>query len=237
MKPLYLSETIRQTLPDAIRPGGLKLTRRVLELIDCKGKQIVDAGCGTAISLSLFFDKGATGIGFDTNTELLQQAKKRAVPAFCCTMDKIALLAESCDVVLSECAWNLSDKARSLTEFYRILRPGGMLVLSDIYTRGESPETWPVPCCFASATSLEFVVEYVEEAGFNVIITEDYTHLLQTTAAEFVFAYGSLEGFWESITGDHNTAKMACSAGKRSRPGLFLLLAKKPAILDQITSL
>jgi hypothetical protein len=70
------------------------------------------------------------------------------------------------------------------------------------------------------------VVEQVGTAGFEVELVEDHSALLKRTAADFVFRYGSLQGFWEAVTGDAKLAESACDASRASRPGLFLLLAR-----------
>ena len=78
MKALYLSSPVREVLPAAIRPGGLKLTRRLMELVDVTGRTVVDAGCGTAVSLSLLREGGAGKLcGIDLQMDLLREAHKR----------------------------------------------------------------------------------------------------------------------------------------------------------------
>lgn len=134
-------------------------------------------------------------------------------------------------MVICECVWNLTDRRRVLDEFARTIRPGGYLALSDIYARsGGSSEqcgTWPVPCCFSQATNLGAVSEMIVSAGFEISVLEDHTRLLNHAAAKFVFTHGSLQAFWQAVTGDTDLATAACDAAAATRPGLFLLIARR----------
>jgi len=84
-----------------------------------------------------------------------------------------------------------------------------------------------MPCCFSQATDLQSIEGMISAAGFTVCTVEDHTRHLNQTAAEFVFAYGSLHGFWQAVTGDSVLAAAACAAAQYTRPGLFLLIARK----------
>lgn len=223
---LYTSTPVRAFLGQTLRPGGTELTKRLLELAAVRpGNTVLDAGCGCGATLILLEKLGARGIGLDMNAAFLREAPEgRVVRA---DVSHLPLSPASLDLIICECAWNLTDKARSMAEFFRVLRPGGLLALSDIFTRGEKNEAWPVRCCFAQATDLGTVVEHVVEAGFTLDLLEDHSPLLARTAAEFVFRHGSLHGFWQAVTGDADLAQAACRAAHAARPGLFLLMARR----------
>jgi hypothetical protein len=67
----------------------------------------------------------------------------------------------------------------------------------------------------------------VMSAGFEILTLEDHSRLLKQTAAEFVFAHGSLQGFWQAVLGDSERADAVCAAAMATRPGLFLLTAQR----------
>ena len=224
---LYASAPVRTALGGALRPGGTALTHRLLQLAaPAPGSRVLDAGCGCGATLGMLRAHGAAALGLDLNAGFLQEAggEGHAVGR----ADLAALpLGDGClDMVVCECAWNLTSKKRTLAEFRRVLRPGGRLALADIYARGYRTGDWPLRCCFAQATDLQTVLDDVAAAGFEVEVIEDHTPLLKKTAADFVFRYGSLHGFWQAVTGDHGLAAMACQASRESKPGLFLLLAR-----------
>lgn len=223
---LYASAPVRATLGRALRPGGEKLTRRMLELAGpLQGALVLDAGCGCGASLALLEGCGARAVGLDLNAGFLRESRDRKLKVARADLAYLPLPAGCLDLVLCECAWNLTDKERVLAEFMRVLRPGGVLALADIYARGYRAGEWPVRCCFAQATDLQTVMEQVSGAGFEIDVVEDHTELLKKTAADFVFRHGSLYGFWQAVTGDPDLATAACEASRATRPGLFLMMA------------
>ena len=222
---LYASVPVRATLGRALRPGGEKLTRRMLELMGpLQGALVLDAGCGCGASLALLEEHGARAVGLDLNAGFLRESWERKLKVARADLAHLPLPDGCLDLVLCECAWNLTDKEQVLAEFLRVLRPGGMLALADIYARGYRAGEWPVRCCFAQATDLQTVMDQVTGAGFEIDVVEDHTELLKKTAADFVFRHGSLHGFWQAVTGDPDLAQMACDASRVSKPGLFLLM-------------
>jgi SAM-dependent methyltransferase len=203
----------------------------MLARLDPRPQQlVVDAGCGTGATLELLQKRGVRrAIGFDLHPELIQTARKKGVSVLRADLVAQPLATGTVDMVLSECAWNLTDKRQTLAECARILKPGGLLAISDIYLRslpgaGEQ-NCWPEQSCFFQATDIQAVRDLVIEAGFNIVTLEDHSRLLTQAAAEFVFAHGSLQGFWQSIFGDEKSAKKVCSLSASVRPGLFLLIA------------
>ncbi len=232
MKPLYLSTPVRNMLGSRLRPGGEVLTRRIIELTAPEAAdRILDAGCGAGTSMALLQEHGVGSvIGLDLHPGLLREAMQEGRQVAQADLAHLPLPDGCLDMVLAECVWNLTDRSRVLSEFARVLRPGGQLALSDIYSRSAAPQnlsrTWPVACCFSQATDLTSVQNLVARAGFEIIIVEDHTKLLNQTAGEFVFAHGSLQAFWQAVTGDAHQASAACTAAAASRPGLFLLIAR-----------
>ena len=222
---LFASAPVRASLGRALRPGGEKLTRRMLELAGpLQGGLALDAGCGCGASLALLEQHGARAVGLDLNAAFLRESSGRKLKVARADLAHLPLPDGCLDLVLCECVWNLTDKERVLAEFMRVLRPGGMLALADIYARGYRAGEWPVRCCFAQATDLQTVMEQVAGAGFEIDVVEDHTESLKKTAADFVFRHGSLYGFWQAVTGDPVLAQMACDASRVSKPGLFLLM-------------
>lgn len=233
MKPLYLADSVREVLGKSLRPGGEALTRRMMELAcPASGELLLDAGCGAGTSMMLLRkNETCRVVGIDFDQGLATEAQSNGLSVAQADMAQLPLLSDTVDTVLCECAWNLTDKQQALAEFFRVLRPGGLLALSDIYLRHPGNEkgksAWPNQSCFFQATDLSTVREMVSRAGFEILQLEDHSLLLKRTAAEFVFAHGSLQGFWEAVMGDRQRAKAACTASAATRPGLFLLIGKR----------
>ena len=233
MKPLYLADPVREVLGTSLRPGGEALTQRMIELTrPATGDLLLDAGCGGGTSMMLLRENvTCRAVGIDFDQGLATEAQHNGLSVAQADMAQLPLLTGTVDTVLCECAWNLTDKQQALAEFVRVLRPGGLLALSDIYLRNLEDEhckgAWPNRSCFFQATDLETVREMVSKAGFEILQLEDHSSLLKRTAAEFVFAHGSLLGFWEAVMGDSKRAKAACIASAATRPGLFLLIGQR----------
>ena len=233
MKPLYLADSVREVLGKSLRPGGEVLTRRMMELTrPATGELLLDAGCGAGTSMMLLRDNQTCQvIGIDFDQGLITEAQHNGLSVAQADMAQLPLLSDTVDTVLCECAWNLTDKQQALAEFFRVLRPGGLLALSDIYLRHldeqQRKSAWPHRSCFFQATGLDTIREMVSRAGFEILHLEDHSLLLKRTAAEFVFAHGSLQGFWEVVMGDSKRAKAACTASSATRPGLFLLIGQR----------
>lgn len=111
------------------RPAILALAGEV------NGLDVLDAGCGGGAHSAALKEKGARVTGFDKSKQLLDIARQRLgpdVPLIEADLSKVLpLKSASFDVVLSALALHyLEDWATPLSEFARVLRPGGRLVFS-----------------------------------------------------------------------------------------------------------
>ncbi|MDR7487020.1 MAG: methyltransferase domain-containing protein, partial [Armatimonadota bacterium] len=86
-------------------------------------------------------------------------------------LEHLPLPDASADVVISNCAINLvPDKPRAFAEAYRVLKPGGRLVISDIVRTGRLPaalettEAWTA--CLAGAIAEGDYLDALRRAGF-----------------------------------------------------------------------
>ena len=132
-------------------PGGLEHTRRLLELsgLHC-GARILDMGAGGGEAVTLLRSLGydAAGVDLEPRSAIVQKGN----------MLHTAFESGSFDGILSQCAFYVSgDVPGALAEAKRLLRPGGVLLLSDVFF--EEPEG------------------LAEQAGFALIHKEDLTAL------------------------------------------------------------
>jgi ubiquinone/menaquinone biosynthesis C-methylase UbiE len=97
-------------------------------------------------------------------------------------LEKLPLGGRSVDWVVSNCTINhCSDKQAVWNEIYRILKPGGRFVVSDIYAETPIAEEYrndpeAVAECWAGAITKDEYLEILETAGFQrITILEEST--------------------------------------------------------------
>ena len=132
-------------------PGGAAHTHRMLELAALHpGACILDLGAGAGETLDLLRSLGyvAEGIDLAPRSDTVQEGN----------LLHTGLPDESCDAVISQCAfWVSGDVPGALRESYRLLRSDGVLLLSDV--------------------EFEPLRPMAEAAGFHILYEEDMTSL------------------------------------------------------------
>jgi SAM-dependent methyltransferase len=158
-------------------------------LIELKpGQTVLDLGSGGGIDVLLSAKRvGPTGkaYGLDMTDDMLSLARENQrqagvenVEFLKGEIEKIPLLDNSVDVVISNCVINLSaDKDRVLRETFRVLKPGGRFAVSDVVVRGEVDEQvrksmllWVG--CIAGALEEQDYAAKLARAGFTDISIE-----------------------------------------------------------------
>jgi ubiquinone/menaquinone biosynthesis C-methylase UbiE len=103
------------------------------ELRRSGSKRIADVGCGTGILASRIASQLNPDhiYGFDLSTGMLSQARARSeqVEWVEAPSESLPLDDGSLDAVVSSHAFHFFEQPRSLGEFHRVLRPGGLLAV------------------------------------------------------------------------------------------------------------
>jgi SAM-dependent methyltransferase len=109
---------------------------RLAGLHEVAGRQVLDAGCGAGPGLRFFHDRGSRVTGLDRSSYALERAALLVPEAQLIQVDLQAGLplapAHFDLVVLGDVIEHVTDGGRLLRDCYRVLRPGGALVLSTV---------------------------------------------------------------------------------------------------------
>lgn len=219
---------------ETLRPGGLALTGRALAFCALPaGARVLDVGCGQAASVEYLVSQGLSAIGLDPSALLLRAGRRRstALALIRSAGEHLPFAGARFDAVLAECSLSLMrDSSRALAEFWRVLRPGGYLVLSDIYAREpgavDALRCLPIDSCLCGAVAQTTVIARVEAGGFVVRLWEDHTGALKVFTARLIWSHGSALQFWCRTTSPSD-ASVFQAAVARARPGYYLLIARK----------
>ena len=225
-----------------MRPGGIALTQMALSRCSFPaGARVLDIGCGVGGTVAYLIDHHhLRALGIDPSLTILGlgHAENAALPLVAADGAALPFGDASWDGVFAECSLSLVNGAtRMLSECWRVLRDGGWLVLSDVYLREaevrDEARSLPSCCCLAGAMTREELSETLAACGFQTVLWEDHSPALKTFAAQLILSHGcSIEELWWRAAqdkGESTTLPELRKVMTLSRPGYFLLIARKSA--------
>jgi SAM-dependent methyltransferase len=226
----YESPAWRATGDGLMRPGGLALTDRLVGISGLPAGSIVwDIGCGMGTAAGHLSDRyGFKVTGIEPSSGLVVEASRRFsdVRFVVGRADALPGADGALDALLAECTWSVCGAAGAedprgahvLAEFARVVRPGGWLLLSDLYALGEGAPGAP-----GRLRSEEEIRSLVTASGYAIERWEDRTADLRVFAARMTWEHGSLAKFLGSASGlPDDVAGFAAV-----RPGYYLLAARR----------
>lgn len=180
----YSAEEV-SSLPEGTTSGFLGCGNPLAFSEIQRGDVVLDLGSGAGMDAILSAKRvGERGrvIGLDMTAEMIRLASRNAEKA---GVDKVAdfrlgemeempIEDESVDWIISNCVINLSpDKGRVFREAYRVLKPGGKMLISDLVSSGlpervkRDPSAWTA--CVAGTVSEEEYLALMISAGFQEV--------------------------------------------------------------------
>jgi ubiquinone/menaquinone biosynthesis C-methylase UbiE len=125
--------------------------QRIVSLLDLDGShRVLDLGCGTGVLTRMIANRldtaaGGAAVGIDAAAGMIAVARKKRAAVNCIfqTMaaENLSFEDGAFDAVVSSLFFHhvpLDLKAKALSEAWRVLRPGGQLVIADMHV----PGTW-----------------------------------------------------------------------------------------------
>ncbi|MBW1789858.1 MAG: arsenite methyltransferase [Deltaproteobacteria bacterium] len=163
------------------------------------GETVLDLGSGAGFDCFLAASQvGESGqvIGVDMTHEMLEKARQNAMEGSYGNVEfrlgeieNLPTADNSVDIVISNCVINLSpDKPRVFREAFRVLKPGGRIMVSDIVLLGVLPDFLKksmdaYAACVGGALLKQDYISAIEEAGFDQVdIIEEVTFPAQFLA-------------------------------------------------------
>jgi ubiquinone/menaquinone biosynthesis C-methylase UbiE len=109
----------------------LKMADKLSKAFTEKPMNILDAGCGTGINLKYFQTIGDS-VGLDISEDALGFSRVRRLPSLVCgSVDRLPFKSKVFDLVLAlDVIEHIEDDSSAISEFYRVLRPGGSLIVT-----------------------------------------------------------------------------------------------------------
>lgn len=166
-----------------------------------EGETVVDLGSGAGFDCFLAANKvGKTGkvIGIDMTPQMIDTARENAykdnyenVEFRLGEIENLPVGDNTTDLIISNCVINLSpNKDKVFQEAYRILKPGGRLMVSDIVLTKELPENIKNSMdayvgCVSGAILKDEYLNKIKAAGFENVEIKD--------SAEAVFSNLKIE--------------------------------------------
>jgi arsenite methyltransferase len=177
----YTIEEIKSIPSDAVFGLGCGNPTALAEINS--GETVLDLGSGGGIDVFLAANKvGDMGkvIGVDMTSEMVETAVKNGIEGGYENVEfkegeieNLPIEDNAIDLIISNCVINLTpDKLKAYREAYRVLKPDGRILISDIVTDGEIPieirknfQAWAG--CIAGALEKQEYIDTIKKTGFK----------------------------------------------------------------------
>jgi len=156
-----------------------------------EGEVVLDLGSGAGFDCFLAANiVGKTGkvIGVDMTPEMIEKARENArrggyenVEFRLGEIENLPAPDNSINVIISNCVINLSpEKDKVFREAFRVLKPGGRLMVSDIVLLNELPDSIKKSVaayigCVAGASRKDEYLQHIKATGFKEVTIIDET--------------------------------------------------------------
>ncbi|PKL67117.1 MAG: arsenite S-adenosylmethyltransferase [Methanobacteriales archaeon HGW-Methanobacteriales-1] len=179
----YSTEELKSIPEEAVFGLGCGNPTALAEIQE--GETVLDLGSGGGIDVFLAANKvGDEGkvIGVDMTPDMIETAIKNAqkggytnVEFKLGEIENLPIEENTIDVIISNCVINLTpDKNNAYHEVYRVLKPGGRILVSDLVTEGFLPEeikrsfqAWSE--CIGGAMEKQDYLSTIKKAGFKEV--------------------------------------------------------------------
>ncbi|KAG5522518.1 hypothetical protein RHGRI_034622 [Rhododendron griersonianum] len=185
-----------------VSTGGMETTKEFVAKLDLKpGQKVLDVGCGIGggdFYMAESFDVHVVGI--DLSINMVSFALERAIGLNCSVEFEVADCTKktypdnSFDVIYSrDTILHIQDKPALFKSFYKWLKPGGKVLISDYCKSAEPP-------------SLEFAA-YIKQRGYDLHSVEAYGQMLRDAGFDEVVAKDRTDQFMKVLQMELNAVE------------------------------
>ncbi|XP_065635089.1 phosphoethanolamine N-methyltransferase 1 [Quercus suber] len=185
-----------------VSTGGIDTTKEFVQKLELKpGQKVLDVGCGIGggdFYMAENFNVDVVGI--DLSINMVSFALERAIGLNCSVEFEVADCTKktypenSFDVIYSrDTILHIQDKPALFRSFYKWLKPGGKVLISDY-------------CKNAGTPSLEFA-EYIKQRGYDLHDVKSYGQMLRDAGFTDVIAEDRTEQFIQVLQRELNAVE------------------------------
>ncbi|XP_059453480.1 phosphomethylethanolamine N-methyltransferase [Corylus avellana] len=182
-----------------VSPGGIDTTKEFVQKLELKpGQKVLDVGCGIGgadFYMAENFDVEVVGI--DLSINMIAFALERAIGLKCSVEFEVADCTKKTypdkafDVIYSRDTFlHIQDKPALFRSFYKWLKPGGKVLISDY-------------CRSAGTPSPEFA-EYIKQRGYDLHDVKAYGQMLKDAGFDEVIAEDRTDQFIQVLQRELN---------------------------------
>ncbi|MFS8007004.1 putative phosphoethanolamine N-methyltransferase [Helianthus anomalus] len=180
--------------PGFVSTGGIDTTKEFVAMLDLKpGQKVVDVGCGIGGGDFYMAENfGVDVVGIDLSVNMIAFALERAIGRKCSVEFEVADCTKKSypdntfDVIYSrDTILHIQDKPALFRTFYKWLKPGGKVLISDY--------------CRKSGTPSEDFAAYIKQRGYDLHDVETYGQMLRDAGFGEVIAEDRTEQFKEVL--------------------------------------
>ncbi|MHA1637720.1 MAG: arsenite methyltransferase [Candidatus Thorarchaeota archaeon] len=170
-----------------------------------EGEVVLDLGSGAGLDMFVAAKKvGKNGrvIGVDMTDDMLQKARKNAEKLGITNVEfrkgdieELPVEDDSIDVIISNCVINLApNKDKVFREAFRVLRPGGRMMISDVVLNAPLPkkvrdEVVSYTGCIGGAILEENYLQLMRDAGFEDVKVVEKAEYATVAASAKISAF------------------------------------------------
>lgn len=207
------------------RPGGLKMTDRLIDLAGLSREcalRAADIGCGEGASVAYLRSRcplwEISGIDPDPavrTKDMIETGEAEHLP-----------FPDKCmDALLMECSFSKTqDPIQALKEAFRVLKPDGKLLISDMYARKQE---YSCEGMLGRLDSCKTIRHRLWQAGFAVLEMADASDTLADLICQWIMD-GKGEDLYERLGADRPTLKKAGC-------GYYLCVAQPSGLWETLT--